>query len=77
MLTTKEERFSVYDTHTLLLNKKRTVDAKLDASDNATSGNEPPPQMLTSQSQKPESRIWRKFVQFFRARFFKILSVNI
>ena len=42
---------SVCDISTLLFNNKY-VDANLDASDNAISGNEPSSEMLTSQSQK-------------------------
>ena len=42
---------SVYNTCTLL---EKYVDANLDASDNAFSGNAPLSEMLTSQSQIPE-----------------------
>ena len=38
----------------ILENKEKYVDANLDASDNAISGNEPSSEMLTSQSQIPE-----------------------
>ena len=43
-----------YNTCTLLLEKEKYVDANLDAPDNATSGNEPSSEMLTSQSQISE-----------------------
>ena len=45
---------SVYNTCTLLLNNEKYVDANLDATDNAISGNEPSSEMLTNQSQIPE-----------------------
>ena len=47
-------QISVYNTCTLLKNKEKYVDANLDASDNAISGNEASSEMLTSQSQIPE-----------------------